>query len=399
MLGRIFAWIILVITATPTLAEPASARFTWDGKNKLIAQHQGRSTNGITSAPLPPPIIVPSDKYVLAGRVLGRIASSKEICELLNHAFFSHDPTDYPNLNWDNSNQSSPWLRENVVNLRATDSKQDNDTKNEVNENLVFCLQSLAEENPRRLSVVEGFLPLPAPQDNSAPCYSTAPAKVNSSGPPTGRTQSQVGQQCINWNMPSKMELFFFMLTIREAHPTLRSILDSAEGEFADYARRKLAIQAKGEEYAQKNETAWRLAVLKDELTDQMITTASSIQTNRKGAVAQLKLRCDKGKVRVTALIVDESGRPTVTFAAQELFFGRNVAIGQIRINDEQPSKTPFFQEAGFWNQIDSGLDSKLLLSGQYWRILIGLETSEGPLVIKIPVFQPEIQQALKACR
>lgn len=432
---------------TPTLPPPS---------NEIVknADHS-RTASTQTGEPF---YIGPSVR-IRSRTVIGTLASSDAICALLNHPIFSHGETEtgywksVADLDPDRSGKQwiiarlPPEVRE--PNFR---SEIDGETVAKAVANLQICLRRLSATNANAPSAVRRIL-LPALKaDCAAPVESGSDDQPNSTRNWVRRPPAQF--RCtppiqIDTSATSKHSEDFLLLTMAEAQPTLKPLLDKAEqalqAEIAakreeqqrlddqkaqdrlrrdqieqarlkqqqdqadQQAARQKAEQArladlrqvapqKGVEYANKRETEWSISSKIDEMTDKTVRTAYSRQ-GAAGVVAEIKISCGASGLAITALIVDQAGKPTVELPTMGGMPGNPVA-GQIRLNDEPPTPAAFFPASEFRNElsIPTTMAGQSLADGVYWRVYASVPTDNGQLLIKIPIYAPQIQEVIKSC-
>lgn len=179
----------------------------------------------------------------------------------------------------------------------------------------------------------------------------------------------------------------------------------------------------KGEDYARRAETTWHLIKKKNEMTDAVDQYVLSDQIDEE-VRGQVKMQCSSiadllklGSVSpgapaaaklmvLSVLVVDKAGNPTVKIPET-----RGAITGLRRVNDNQPT-SQVFQTRDFSNDLLLGTmapassEGKELgfLIGQYlnadtaWRLMFQIETSQGKLLIRIPLFDPAIRELTKSC-
>ena len=198
----------------------------------------------------------------------------------------------------------------------------------------------------------------------------------------------------------------------------------------ADDALREAEKTAKekGTAYAAESGTQWSLDSKRNEMTDRTDVVVRSIQNNGRGAVAEIEGNCFKpGILRFTALIVDERGKPTIglpTYSSRD-----NSFFGNRRVNADQATPITFAGD-DFQNKFvalallqrqtskksdlpstDSRMASiiesvlmaaKLGLSPQpletTWRTLVAIDTTAGPVLLKIPLFDKSVRSLVESC-
>jgi hypothetical protein len=182
--------------------------------------------------------------------------------------------------------------------------------------------------------------------------------------------------------------------------------------------------------YANLAETTWTTNKTYDEMTDETVVTVVSVQENDTGAAAEIDGTCSNGVVTFTATITDGSGQPTVNLAngtladddvdsgaifanVQDMIRGMTGAIGyvqgELRINSQPENQnafllfeynnTPQIAQLSIGGSPNNafGFGGKLDLTTT-WRILAELDTDHGPIIIKIPIYDPQVENFLQAC-
>ncbi|MCC8952708.1 hypothetical protein H8B02_04265 [Bradyrhizobium sp. Pear77] len=280
-------------------------------------------------------------------------------------------------------------------------SEIDNETAAKAEANLRVCLQKLAATNAHALAAVKRIL---IPNLN-ADCFDLAHSDSDGHWAPTSERPQQrqfqlrcIGSTRIDTTRTDKSSENFLMLTMAEERPTLKALLDQADQtlqtEIAakqDELRRldnkktedRLRLEAieltkkqvlidqaaasqkaaqarleelrqiaatKGPEYANKHETEWSVSSKLDQMNDKRTLTAFSRQGGS-GVIAEVKIVCAASRLSITALIVDEAGKPTVELPT---LGGRpdNAVIGQVRVNDDAPTPGWFLPANGFRNEL-----------------------------------------------
>jgi len=197
---------------------------------------------------------------------------------------------------------------------------------------------------------------------------------------------------------------------VRRALIKAQALLNEIDPILQHNAEIRTLIQ-KGQEYAGKRETTWDLETKKNEMTDNVDQSVRSVQRNENGVVADVKGFCDSGQVEFSALIVDKEGKPTIELP---IVSGAFATSGLLRVNDEQPTQKVFRPEGNFRNELsivrlskskDSTKESALLFVSSFnagaapvWRIYAQFETSSGSMLIKIPIYDGQIQRMVRSC-
>jgi len=171
------------------------------------------------------------------------------------------------------------------------------------------------------------------------------------------------------------------------------------------------SAKEKGIEYAQQSGTSWELSRTKNEMTDKIDVVAQSSQENDQGAVAKIKVYCvNQNEIVSLALIVDQSGNATIQIPGSL----SGSIIATTRVNEESPQDigitTNTFSNQFLIMTLLSGEKGRELRQqtnvynwgsvpdGTTWRYMVHITTSLGPILIKIPVYQDQIQQVIKSC-
>jgi tetratricopeptide (TPR) repeat protein len=227
-----------------------------------------------------------------------------------------------------------------------------------------------------------------------------------------------------------------------EQYPTLNQInseIDSinnkikAEKEKA-IAEEIAAIRTKGLQFAQESNTSWQLRKDNDSISDtQNLFVISNQKSSQGTAFIQVIGRCEGklAKFRVTILGRDENRAPTVpgrtefgipikyrvddgdvlSFRTPNDKFSNALVLARVspqrnndghidakKIENQNSAQLMFGRE---WNalQLLSGNPDILgTLDDRNWRVLAQIETSEGPVLAKLPLYHPEVQKLIKSC-
>lgn len=205
----------------------------------------------------------------------------------------------------------------------------------------------------------------------------------------------------------------------------------AAEKAAADAAAQKAAIELaqqndlrkKGSDYAGLSETRWDIARKRNEMTDQTDITVQSVQKNELGIVAEVQGYCKSREVTFSALIVDTEGKPTLTFPGfASIGNGLGNGIPALyRVNDNAPYNTIIpsveftnkFQVAVFAEPggksdtpdntarlVVAMLGANIYLkSAATWRVMAEIKTSNGAIIVKVPMFDANIQELVQSCK
>jgi hypothetical protein len=193
-----------------------------------------------------------------------------------------------------------------------------------------------------------------------------------------------------------------------------------AEAELA----RQNELYQKGVEYAALAETHWNIARKQNEMTDQTDITVSSVQKNELGIVAEVHGSCkDNEEVAFSALIVDSEGKPSLTLPGRTSFgaeLGSGIPV-LYRVNDATPYNTilPSLEFSNKFQVVVFGapggksetpdntarlvvamLGANIFLKpANVWRVMAELKTSNGAIIVKIPMFDSNIQELMQSCK
>lgn len=172
------------------------------------------------------------------------------------------------------------------------------------------------------------------------------------------------------------------------------------EAEKAAEWRRKIdEAQKKGAEYAKVIDLKWSLLERIDPMTDEQDYTVSIKQANGTGALAAVDGVCLKGQVIFEATLhnADDLKVPLGFASSSE-----GGIIGKKRINDGSVFATNFprdkwqnrivLSRLSFRNEDAESADVT-------WRVLAEIETSQGTLYIKVPMFDSKIQKLITTCK
>lgn len=187
---------------------------------------------------------------------------------------------------------------------------------------------------------------------------------------------------------------------------------------------RKAELRQKGLAYATASGTRWTIVRKLNEMTDRTDVAVESVQQNEEGVVAEVRGSCRNGEVSFSGLVVDTKGKPSISIPGRTPF-GNDTGSGVsvlYRVNDAEPYNT-FVPELEFSNKFQLAVfaspagksetvenTNRLLLSmlgvvriflkaADTWRVMVELKTTAGPIIVKIPIFDGNIQELFQACR
>jgi hypothetical protein len=206
----------------------------------------------------------------------------------------------------------------------------------------------------------------------------------------------------------------------------------AAQKAAAEEARRKAEMELarqnelhqRGVNYAALSETDWTIARKQNEMTDQTDITVESVQKNELGIVVEVQGTCKNQEVAFSALIVDSDGKPSLTFPGRTSFGNAELGSGipvLYRINDS-PAYNTMLPSLEFTNKFQVRVfgapggksetpdnTARLLVSmlganiylkpANVWRVMVELKTSNGAIIVKIPVFDASIQELMHNCK
>ena len=186
-------------------------------------------------------------------------------------------------------------------------------------------------------------------------------------------------------------------ISLQQLSPNIDAALDAGE--------RRQEVRRLGDQYARDNGTRWKLEQKTNPMTDKIDLKVSSAQKNEEGAVVEVDAKCLKPYVvAFTALIVDANGKPTISFPQYDPAAG--ILIGNRRINSEDP-KTAVFQSDQYNNRfiilLVLGQDAQTAQAeapraDDIWRALVQIETSQGAVILKLPMFDPTVKKLIDTC-
>ena len=175
----------------------------------------------------------------------------------------------------------------------------------------------------------------------------------------------------------------------------------------------------KGLEYARTSGTTWRITRKNDATTDDVDATVESVQKNKDGAFASVEGVCRNGTIVFFATLVDEAGAASLDFS--DRVDGYRGIRTTYRVNDEIPSQKliPQYQYSNrffivafsaYKQKVERlelgthfGVDESLLLDSPpldtTWRIIVEINASQKPMLVKIPIYDDKIQELIHTCK
>ena len=191
-------------------------------------------------------------------------------------------------------------------------------------------------------------------------------------------------------------------------------------------AEKKREVQRLGDQYVRESGTRWSLDQRMDPMTDKAEYKVSSVQKNEEGAVGEIEGRCaERGVISFTALVVDQDGKPTISFPNYRA--SEQVLVGKRRFNSDDPQSAVFVSDqfnnrflilflVGQAAQPDKSRQGNpvealqsfskameaAIVGGKKaedtWRVLVQIDTDRGSLVLKIPTYERNIRKLIDAC-
>jgi hypothetical protein len=173
--------------------------------------------------------------------------------------------------------------------------------------------------------------------------------------------------------------------------------LERQRREAEKWRKRIEEAREKGTEYAKKNDSLWSISGRYNEMTDTTDYTVNSQQGNETGALADVRGFCEETGVTFTATLTSKYSDHPITFRKAGLG-----VVGQRRINDEPVTDWAFmhrewsnrFEVATLSFEHDDPTSAETT-----WRILGTFETSMGPMLIRVPTFDDNIQRMVVECK
>jgi hypothetical protein len=183
--------------------------------------------------------------------------------------------------------------------------------------------------------------------------------------------------------------------------------------------RQRQEAKPKGLEYARTSGTIWKIARKTNEPTDRVDVRVESVQKNADGASASVEGVCRNGTIVFFATVVDEAGAASLDFP--DRVDGYRGIRTTYRVNDENPTQKliPQYQYSNrffivafsaYKQKVERlelgthfGVDESLLLDspplGTTWRIIVEINASQKPILVKIPIYDDNIQELIQTCK
>ena len=220
---------------------------------------------------------------------------------------------------------------------------------------------------------------------------------------------------------------------------------EEAAAKRTEAERRAARIEKQGLDYASRRETSWQLISTKNEMIDKVESIAISWQENENGAGAEVVGKCENKDILFTATVLDRNKKGMVQLpwitrmpTSAELnwqgsitgsYDFRPIAIlpVTVRLNDNPPMTRVRKHDGKYGNAVplilfrhehwmlkpgagDAEKDNKAneflkLLIGieddvlfETWRVIVQFDTSVGTILIKIPMYDNNVQKMIKSC-
>jgi hypothetical protein len=176
--------------------------------------------------------------------------------------------------------------------------------------------------------------------------------------------------------------------------------LEQEAQKAAEWREKIEEAKKRGAEYADKTrDLTWSLTERMNPMTEENEYTVYSTQQNGSGAVASIEGMCLKDRVVFQATLQDANDpKGSLGF----LTSAGGAVVGNKRINDD-PVFATTFPTVKWRNRIEVSTLSFSRDSAESadttWRTLAEVETSQGTLYIKIPMFNAKIQTLIKSCQ
>jgi len=183
--------------------------------------------------------------------------------------------------------------------------------------------------------------------------------------------------------------------------------------------RQRQEAKPKGLEYARTSGTIWKIARKTNEPTDRVDVRVESVQKNADCASASVEGICRNGTIVFFATVVDEAGAASLDFP--DRVDGYRGIRTTYRVNDENPSQKliPQYQYSNrffivafsaYKQKVERlelgthfGVDESLLLDSPpldtTWRIIVEINASQKPMLVKIPIYDDKIQELIHTCK
>ena len=191
------------------------------------------------------------------------------------------------------------------------------------------------------------------------------------------------------------------------------------EAKRQEEQRQRQEAKPKGLEYARTSGTIWKIARKTNEPTDRVDVRVESVQKNADGASALVEGICRNGTIVFFATVVDEAGAASLDFSHR--VDGYRGIRTTYRVNDENPSQKliPQYQYSNrffivafsaYKQKVERlelgthfGVDESLLLDSPpldtTWRIIVEINASQKPILVKIPIYDDNIQELIQTCK
>jgi hypothetical protein len=134
-------------------------------------------------------------------------------------------------------------------------------------------------------------------------------------------------------------------------------------------------------------------------MTDDYDYTVRSSQPNERGALAEIEGICDRSGTAVFLATLSDAKDPVTPLGFPGA--GTSVIAGEKRINDDPPFAWRF-PTSQFRNKIVVSTLPSMSASESMettWRVLAEIQTTSGPVLIRIATFDSNVQKLLSACK
>jgi hypothetical protein len=190
----------------------------------------------------------------------------------------------------------------------------------------------------------------------------------------------------------------------------------TAERAATDEVRRREEVliertRSAGVQYAKDSGAEWKLIQSHNDTNGRTIMSVESIQRNASGALVHVTGTCESSTAHFYGLTLDTEGNEIE-------YLGRNRAgefSAQLRVNDSEPrivtltamersNKAKLAAVISENSRSDFVDMVSAIVSGNYfenrktWRIVIELKSDRGLVVVKIPTYDPNVQQFIASC-
>lgn len=167
-----------------------------------------------------------------------------------------------------------------------------------------------------------------------------------------------------------------------------------AAEEKARRERMQAAAAAKGPAFAASAGVTFSVISRNNEMTDKVDHILLSSQDDGTDVLAEIEGRCTQsGDLNLTLLVTDKSGRPTINVIGLNVLGFLDV---EFRRDDEEitDASLPVDDFKNKFRLIEIRPDDLKI----HWRYLYKIKTDHGSIVVKIPLWNVDIQQMMGLC-